>query len=666
MRLGTRDEVVGVLRPRSGYALLVLPPAVHSPRPVSTSSAPVGPTAPLADSGQLLTRVVLPADGAVLPLYADGDAPDTVTSAVVLDRRRVRIPADCRVSFATWFAAFPAGWWARHTDVSRVRLDVVLSGPGRVELFRSDSTGRTTALRGRTAGLDDPDGGWVWFDVVAGEADVVLEHADWCADGESPAVPSAGPGDTMTLAMTTYDRPASALKVLRRLAEEPAVLAVVDEVLVVDQGSRCIRDEPDFAEAERSLGARLRVVEQGNLGGSGGFARGMLDTLQRDRSRYVVLLDDDIALEPESLRRALAFAGRCTVPTLVSCAMLDAALPTVLHSPGERVDRPRFLWETVPPGEPDWDLAEAGLRTTPWLHTRLDVEYGGWWCCLIPVEVLREVGLSLPLFLKWDDTEMGLRAGAAAFPTVALPGAGVWHEPFTGKADTLDWQAYYHHRNRMLAALLHSPSRRGLRLLVESLEDQLVPLVAMRYSVVALRNRAIEDLLAGPDDLHRTLGSRVAEVRALRASYVDGRPVPPQSGAPLPAVPAPSHRLLAIAALFREVVRTVGRTAQAGPPQYAAGPEDSTMWQLARVDSAWLTNEAGITSEHRRDARTALRLLGRALVLHAHIVARWPAICKQYRRALPDLVSPAAWEQTLAPAPRPPGLPTTPCCRPEA
>lgn len=606
-----------------------------------TSDLPAGTAAP-SRAADVLARVVLPVDGTALPLYADGGRPDTPTAAQVLDRRRVRVPAGTRVSFATWFAAFPAGWWAASTDVREVRLDVALTGPGRVELFASDAARRVTALPGRAAPLADDDGGWVWFDVVAGDGDVVLEHAQWVA-----TAPVAGPG-TMTLAVTTFDRPASALGLLRRLADEPEVCAVVDEVVVVDQGTRRLADEPGLAEVRDRLGGRLRLVEQGNLGGSGGFARGMLEALRAGRSRYVVLLDDDVLPEPESLLRAHAFAERCRTPTLVSCSMLDRHEPTVLHTPGERVDRSRFLWETVPPGEGDSDLAHAGLRTTPWLHARLDVEFGGWWCCLVPLAALREVGLALPLFLKWDDVELALRAGAAGFPTVSLPGASVWHEPWTGKADTLDWQAYYHQRNRVVAALLHSPTRRGLRMLAESLEHTLVPLVAMRYAVAALRLRALEDVLAGPQDLHDSLGSRLAEVRALRASYVDGRPVPdPPPGRPLPEAGAPPGRRRALLRLALEVVRTSTRTAPPGPPVHAAGPAEARLWRLARVDNAWVTTVAGTTAEHRRDAATARRLLVRCLALHARVLTGWPGLRRAYRAALPELVAPATWERTL-------------------
>ncbi len=60
-----------------------------------------------------------------------------------------------------------------------------------------------------------------------------------------------------------------------------------------------------------------------------------------------------------------------------------------------------WLWVTT---------CHHNLRNTPWLHRRVDVDYNGWWMCLIPTAVIKEIGLSLPLFLKWDDAEYGLRA----------------------------------------------------------------------------------------------------------------------------------------------------------------------------------------------------------------------------------------------------------------
>jgi galactofuranosylgalactofuranosylrhamnosyl-N-acetylglucosaminyl-diphospho-decaprenol beta-1,5/1,6-galactofuranosyltransferase len=81
--------------------------------------------------------------------------------------------------------------------------------------------------------------------------------------------------------------------------------------------------------------------------------------------------------------------------------------------------------------------------------------------CLIPTRVIREIGLSLPMFIKWDDADFGLRAGEAGFPTVTLPGVAVWHVPWHEKDDTIDWQAYFHRRNRIVAACTAATSARS-------------------------------------------------------------------------------------------------------------------------------------------------------------------------------------------------------------
>lgn len=461
-----------------------------------------------------LARVVLPADPARLPLHVDA-APDDVT---VLGRRRLRVEPGATASFGTLLSALPACHWQRSTALGGVVLQVEVRGPATVEVLRSDADGRAAVVDRRTgpgahevevplAGFKD--GGSCWFDLRAGDGPVVLEAASWQAPG-----PVAAGG--VTIGITTLDRPGEVLAVLRALAGDPEVLALLDEVLVVDQGAVRLRDQPGLPAAQAALGGRLRVLEQPNLGGSGGFARSMLEALRAGRSAHLLLLDDDVAVEPDSVLRAAAFADACTRPTLVGGQMLDLRRPTVLHTPGERVDPHRFLWETVPPGREDVDLAVERWRTTPELHRRLDVGFNAWWTCLLPLEVLRRTGLALPLFLKWDDVEHGLRAAAHGVPTVTLPGVAVWHEPWAGKPDALGWQAYYHHRNRLIAGLLHSPRPLGGALWPESLQHTVRALRTGRRDVAALRLLAMRDLLDGPDRLHADLTTSLPRVHRAR------------------------------------------------------------------------------------------------------------------------------------------------------
>ncbi|HWM99358.1 MAG TPA: glycosyltransferase family 2 protein, partial [Streptosporangiaceae bacterium] len=249
----------------------------------------------------------------------------------------------------------------------------------------------------------------------------------------------------------------------------------------------------------------MQIIEQGNLGGSGGFSRAMYETQRSGKSDYLLLLDDDIRLEPEGILRAVTFAGLARRPTIVGGHMFSLYDRSVLHAFGETVAPYKWWWGPAPHTRDRHDFGRQNLRNTPWLHRRVDADYNGWWMCLIPVRVINELGLALPAFIKWDDAEYGLRARRAGYPTVSMPGVAAWHVPWQDKNDALDWQAYYHIRNRVVSALLHSPYDRGGRLVAESAETQVQHLLSMQYSTAALRLLAIEDVLAGPEHLHRDL-----------------------------------------------------------------------------------------------------------------------------------------------------------------
>ena len=52
-------------------------------------------------------------------------------------------------------------------------------------------------------------------------------------------------------------------------------------------------DSEFYPAAADSLGDLLRVLEQGNLGGSGGYARGQLESVRKGTATYALMMDDD-------------------------------------------------------------------------------------------------------------------------------------------------------------------------------------------------------------------------------------------------------------------------------------------------------------------------------------------------------------------------------------
>lgn len=605
--------------------------------------------------------------GAALPAAAAGAGRDAGP------RRRASIAPGRRVSFATYFNAFPASYWRRWTTVESVTLRLRLAGEATIFLYRSTARGHSHAVETISVAAGEPqaiertlplsqfiDGGWYWFDLVAGQDPVTLIEADWAAAVPCEAAQRAR-DSRVSIGITTFNRPEFLVANLRTLGEAAEVLDITDAVYVVDQGTEKVREHPDYADAAKLLHGRLHLIEQGNLGGSGGFARAMDETLAAGRSDYLLLLDDDISLDPEGIRRAVTFAALARRPTIVGGHMFSLHDRSMLHALAETVAPYSWWWGPAPHTRQRHDFGRRSLRHTPWLHRRADSDYNGWWMCLIPTEVIAETGLALPVFIKWDDAEYGLRARKAGYPTVSMPGVAAWHVPWQDKNDAHDWQAYYHLRNRVISALLHSPYDRGGRLVAESFETQVQHLLSMQYSTAALRVLAIQDVLAGPGRLHAELQSKMAQLRQLRLTYSDARaspgiehfpPVrrrkPPARGRQLAAPSSPADLMIkAAAGAVRQL--TPPRAGARMRPQAVLPYQDANWWVLANIDSALVSAADGTSAaRYQRDPRE-FRVLGRrSALLHARLLREWPRLSESYRQAAADITSSARWRETFA------------------
>jgi galactofuranosylgalactofuranosylrhamnosyl-N-acetylglucosaminyl-diphospho-decaprenol beta-1,5/1,6-galactofuranosyltransferase len=602
--------------------------------------------------------------------------PDTVEDVSghgrILDGVAVVRP-ERRLTFGTYFNAFPASYWRRWTSFEGVRLVIRVSGQGRVVVSRSTAKGHiqradSAAFDGRdvqTLVFDLPlkpfiDGGWYWFDLQAGGSDVTLHEAVWAVETDRLT-----PGK-VSIGITTYNRPDFCVDQLISLSQQPDVLAVLDEIYVVDQGTQRVVDHELYDAAAKALGPKLRYITQGNLGGSGGFSRSMDEATVKGDADYVLLLDDDVVCEPEGILRAVAFADLAKKPTIVGGQMFSLFDRSVMHAYGETVAKYRWFWGPAPNTVHGHNFSRRSLQSTTWLHRRIDVDYNGWWMCLIPTGVVREIGLSLPMFIKWDDADFGLRAGEAGHPTVTLPGVAVWHVPWHEKDDTIDWQAYFHRRNRIIAALLHSPYERGGRLIWESFETQVKHLLSMQYGPAEMGLLAISDILDGPQRMHRDALHRLPELRTLRQKFDDQHSLPDLDLFPKPRRKKPPRRgkepTAPTTKLGRGKSMALGAIRQVLPvrelakrnPEASVPHVDLKWWLLSQFDSALVSAADGTAAFwYKRQPEQFRDLLRRSIAMHTRLTKEWPELAAQYRTALPDLASPKTWHETFEQSAKP-------------
>jgi galactofuranosylgalactofuranosylrhamnosyl-N-acetylglucosaminyl-diphospho-decaprenol beta-1,5/1,6-galactofuranosyltransferase len=636
---------------------------------------------------RVVHRVVFPADKDldVLPLYMDsGDIPNapvgdesarttvkvlstgtTLHPDDLLSRRSVRVRPGQRLSLGSYFNAFPASYWRKWTTVSAVTLRVQTSGSGSLVVYRSNARGVTQRVESfRVVGeatnvhtlslAQFGDGGWYWFDLIADAEGMTLVSADW-------SVPSNGaqPG-RLNIGVTTFNRADYCNETIAAIAADPQLREILNEMIVVDQGNQKVRDVAGHADIAVGMGTQLRIIDQPNLGGSGGFSRNMLETVKGENADYVLLLDDDVVVETEGILRSATFADFCRVPTIVGGHMFDMFDRSVLHAYAESVNLWKFLWGPSGDLYHRHNLASQNLRATPWMHRRWDVDFNGWWMCLIPTAVIKDIGLSLPVFIKWDDAEYGLRAKAAGYPTVSMPGTAVWHVSWIDKDDSVDWQAYFHGRNRVVAGLIHSPYRKGGDLLRQSLATDVKHILSMQYYAASARVMALRDVLSGPEHMHRTLGSRASELRAMKGKFPDSAmqedpaafPPPQRRKPPRKGQEPSAPKFYALGPwLAKTLVKQTAIPASdlsAQNPEVAIAHQDSKWWRLSQLDSAVVSNADGTgASWYQRDARKTRELLRESISLHMRLRKNWEELQEEYRAHLDQATSVEAWEATI-------------------
>ncbi|MDY3048869.1 MAG: glycosyltransferase [Rothia sp. (in: high G+C Gram-positive bacteria)] len=650
-----------------------------------------------------LQRVILPesVQTDVIPLYIDGgsatgvqlptrldeDAAQTIAQATaqqelkvgaqassssqadVLGRHSTQLAAGQTVSFGTYFNAFPAAYWRRWTKLTSVTLQLTTKGKGMVVVYKSNARGviqRVDAkiLSGQQTTSFDltlapfGDGGWYWFDLTATKKDLTLLEAKWLGD-ISPRLGEAG--GMATVQITTMNKVQYCIDNIRSLGQNLDALEKVKEILIVDQGTQKVQDHPDFEEVVAPLAGKFRIINQANLGGSGGFARGMFEAVN-EGSDYVMLLDDDVVVEPESILRLITFADYCKDPTIVGGHMFDMYDRSVLHAFGEVVNPWRTFYDKpYDDMSLGHDLGKHNLRSTHWLHRRVDVDYNGWWMCLIPTQVIEQIGLSLPLFLKWDDAEYGLRAKAAGIATVSFPGAGLWHVSWQDKDDSVGWQAYFHERNRLITALIHSPFEKGGAVLRESLFLDVKHALSMQYYTEEGRLLALEDLLSGPEHLHPSLSERLPVIRGKVKDFQDAQlktnlddyPQPKTTKPPFKGrrnFNSPGYQKLipwTLSTVGRQLLTKVDDLAKSNP-QIQLTYSENRWWTVSKFDSLLVTNAEGTgVYWYQRDPQKLKKSLSRAAKLHAQLFTQWEDLRSSYRAAAQEVASYQAWAKTF-------------------
>ncbi|NMF26646.1 glycosyltransferase family 2 protein [Olsenella umbonata] len=269
-------------------------------------------------------------------------------------------------------------------------------------------------------------------------------------------------------------------------------------------------------DSQQLSGDGISVYPNRNVGGSGGFAYGMLLAQKQEGVTHVLLMDDDVEVSPESIKRTyslLRIVNDEYSEAFVSGAMMNFDEPDIhwedigymteagVYQSLKPVLRMSNLHDCVTS-----ESFEPDYRTWPDLKQR----YAAWWYCCIPVSVIRKHGMPLPFFVRFDDAEYGLRCNPHI---MTLNGICIWHLAFYMRYNA-GVERYQTIRNGITGQAITGVA--PLTNFVKEIERNIrIELVKFNYKDALLAVQGFEDFLNGPSSF---MSKDYAEKRFMEAN----------------------------------------------------------------------------------------------------------------------------------------------------
>lgn len=311
---------------------------------------------------------------------------------------------------------------------------------------------------------------------------------------------------TLSIATTTCNKKEFILKNTKLIKD--SILDGDDDVAkntflhVVDNGRTL--NEKDFR------GKHIFLHPNINAGGSGGFARGMMESLhQKVRPTHVLLMDDDVLVLPESIKRTYALLKLRKDEFrdyFINGAMLYYENPKCQHEDVGTIDEQNNSINFAPLKERlNHETILSNLENERFYPKHRNA-YGAWWYCCIPTTTIEKSGLPLPIFIRIDDAEYSLRSDAQH---ITMNGISIWHMGFTTKYNAA-FDRYQNYRNLLIANACFDELC-DIDLTKAIYSGFRVEILKFNYSEAKLIIKALEDFLKGPKFLEQPIGDKIAK-----------------------------------------------------------------------------------------------------------------------------------------------------------
>lgn len=393
------------------------------------------------------------------------------------------------ISTDVYFNIFSSSKYGEYTIADEVSIKTSVSGRLDVELRYCSEAGEKTVEK-KTVDSDVPEDVCFSFNIKnLDDSKPVCHYLLYRATGMSKIhsfgsyISDVRPKDIdLGIVICTFKREERVVKNIEKIqaliSDSRYGLENKVTVYVVDNGRTLSNDivNNDY----------VKLIPNNNNGGSGGFAKGMIES-RKDNKTHILLMDDDIEIDVNIIYKTINLISVLNDKHSEAFVLGGMLLP----------ESPKIQYEAGAEYLPEFKRGKHMLDLSAVSELLLNdkgeqVDYGGWWFMTMPSNAADE--LPLPLFIKLDDVEFGIRR---MYDHIVINGIGIWHDSFESKVNPVT-DFYFLRRNMLIIHSIYG-KQSGMRKGMAYLRNMLSCIKRGKTSEYILTERATEDFLEGPD-----------------------------------------------------------------------------------------------------------------------------------------------------------------------
>ncbi|MEE9653090.1 glycosyltransferase [Kluyvera ascorbata] len=388
------------------------------------------------------------------------------------------------ISFDTYYNYLSVTTWKRNCDVADLTLRVFGRGHFRIRMYSKYLGSEDVCISDHELNLDSNSecdikldswnslsGGSVFFKIMA-LGDCEFNGAYYFTDSQPTSDVALG------IVVTHFNRKKYVVPAIKRISEH-----ILNDKYYGKRVNLIVVDNSKNITPAESYGAT--IIPNANLGGSGGFTRGLLH-LKDNNFSHCLFMDDDASCEIESIKRTYQLLQFSKIERMaISGSMLYEEHPSVLHEKGAKFSN--LVFKPINNGLDMKRFRNVVLSDT--MSERTD--YGAWWHFAFKISDIK--WYPFPFFVKADDMLFGL---SNDFNIVTMNSIAVWGEDFGYKDGPM--QRYLGTRGTFAASLIIGDGTLT-RMIFSYFRGVFSAIFSYNYASARASSIAMNNLMEGPD-----------------------------------------------------------------------------------------------------------------------------------------------------------------------